>query len=291
MENYKNLRDTLSFYNIDCNNSFYISTGESIFQFPEKPFRMDYYAFCICTQGEIDLKINTIKHKISVGSVICLAPSTIVHFLNDTNGFHMQLVFFEKNFLLTNISDPFIIEKMELFQNDSYSFVNTSKKKLKVLLNIIDKLKEKEKKISEFTNQIIRTLIFYLLLEIAEIYHNVGPESIVSNNIQSNYYFKFKKLVQENILAHKKVSFYAKQLCVSNKYLIEITKKTTGRTPHHTIDEALLKEAYVLLGNPRYNITQIADLLQFSSVSAFGRFFRTYAFISPTEYRERQDIY
>ncbi|UPF07682.1 AraC family transcriptional regulator, partial [Flavobacterium psychrophilum] len=92
---------------------------------------MDYYTFCICTKGEIDLEINGIKYKISLGSIICSAPSTIVHFLNATNDFQMQLVFFDKIFLLTNISDPYIIEKMGLFQNDSYSIVNTSKKNIK----------------------------------------------------------------------------------------------------------------------------------------------------------------
>ncbi len=126
MKNYEILQDTPSFYNIDCHISFYISTGESIFKFPEKPFRMDYYASCICTQGEIDLVINTIKYKISVGSLLCSAPCTYVHFLNASDDFHMQLVFFVKNFLLTNISDPFIIEKMGLFQNDSFSIVNTT---------------------------------------------------------------------------------------------------------------------------------------------------------------------
>ncbi|MEZ7506940.1 helix-turn-helix domain-containing protein [Flavobacterium sp. Arc2] len=290
MENYKNLQDTLSFFNIDCNNSYYISTGKSIFEFPNEPFRMDYYTFCICTKGEIDLKINGIECIINVGSIICSAPSTIVHFLNATNDFQMQLVFFDKIFLLTNISDPFIIERMGLFQNDSCSIVNTSEKNIKNLLNIVDKLKSEEKSTSDFMIPKIRTLIFLLLIEIAEIYLKLAPKTIADKDPQTHLFFRFNKLIQENILAHKKVTFYANQLCISNKYLIEITKKTTGRTPHHIIDQALLKEAYVLLGNPRYNITQIADLLQFSSVSAFGRFFKKYACISPTEYQEMQGI-
>jgi len=285
MKNHENLQDTLSFYNIDCQNSFYISTGESIFKFPEKPFRMDYYAFCICTQGEIDLKINTIKYKISVGSLFCSAPSTIVHFLNATNDFQMQLVFFEKNFLLTNISDPFIIEKMGLFQKDLYSIVNTSKKNTEVLLDIVEKLKEKEINRGVFTQQIIRTLIFYLLLEIAEIIQNTNPNTIAGNDSQINLYLRFNKLIQKNILKQKSVQFYANLLCISNKYLIEVTKKTTGKTPHQILDESLLKEAFVLLGNPELSVSEIAYKLQFNSISAFGRFFKKQTTISPSEYR------
>tara|TARA_R110002050_G_scaffold250623_8_gene388665 strand:+ start:427 stop:1293 length:867 start_codon:yes stop_codon:yes gene_type:complete len=285
MENYKNLRDTLSFFNIDCNNSYYISTGKSIFEFPNKPFRMDYYTFCICTKGGIDLKINGIEYKISVGSIICSAPSTIVHFLNATNDFQMQLVFFDKFFLLTNISDPYIIEKMGLFKNDSYSIVNTSGKNIKNLLNIVDKLKCEEKNISDFIIPKIRTLIFLLLIEIAEIYFKVAPETIADKDPQTNLFFRFNKLVQENILLHKKVTFYANQLCVSNKYLIEITKKITGKTPHEIINEALLKESIVLLGNPNLSISEIAYKLQFNSISAFGRFFKHHTDCSPSAYK------
>lgn len=285
MKNYENLQDTLSFYNIDCHNSFYISTGESIFKFPEKPFRMDYYAFCICTQGEIDLEINTIKYKISVGSLLCSAPSTFVHFLNATDDFHMQLVFFEKNFLLTNISDPFIIEKMGLFQNDSFSIVNTTSENTEVLLDIVEKLKDKERNNGEFTNQIIRTLIFHLLLEIAEIYHNVAPDTIESKDPQTNFYLRFKKLIQENILSQKSVQFYADQLCVSNKYLIDITRNIAAKTPHQIINETLLKEAHVLLGDPKLSISEVAYKLHFNSASAFGRFFKRQTNFSPSEYK------
>jgi AraC-like DNA-binding protein len=76
------------------------------------------------------------------------------------------------------------------------------------------------------------------------------------------------------ISGYRTVQFYAEQLCISNKYLIEIIKKSSGKTPHEVIDEALLKEAYVMLGNPELTISEIAFELQFNSASAFGRFFK-----------------
>lgn len=286
MKNHENLRDTLSFFNIDCKNSYYISTGNSIFKFPKNPFRMDYYVFCICSEGEIDLEINAIKYKISAGSVFCSAPSTIVHFLNSSADFQTQIVFFEKNFLLTNISDPFIIEKMALFQQSSYSVFNTSKKNIEILLNIFSNLKYKEKNKGVFTKQIIRILIFNLLLEIAEIIQTINPQTLECRNVKTTVYLRFNKLVQEHILQQKAVTFYAKKLCVSNKYLIEVTKKIAGRTPHHIIEEVLLKEALVLLGDPVLSISEIAYHLQFNSISAFGRFFKRQTGSSPSVYRK-----
>ena len=96
--------------------------------------------------------------------------------------------------------------------------------------------------------------------------------------------------MQEQILEHKTVQLYADQLHISNKYLIEIVKKTSGRTPHEVINEILLKEAYVLLGNPELTVTEIAFQLHFNSTSAFGRFFKKHTTISPSQYRTRQNI-
>ncbi len=199
----------------------------------------------------------------------------------------MKLLFFSKDFLLKNIANPFIIDKMNLFRYGSYNILEADIQQAVPLYAFLDYLKIKTSIKGKFTEEIIRTIIFNLLLEIAEIVSLEGGDSKENKKKKKELFLKFDELVKENILLYKDVGFYAKQLCISDKYLIEVVKKATGKTPHQIIDEALLKEAYVMLGNPGYSITQIADLLQFSSVSAFGRFFKKYASISPTEYRRQ----
>ncbi|WP_254526888.1 MULTISPECIES: AraC family transcriptional regulator [unclassified Sphingobacterium] len=202
----------------------------------------------------------------------------------------MKLLFFSKDFLLKNIANPFIIDKMNLFRYGSYNILEADIQQAVPLYAFLDYLQIKTSVKGKFTEEIIRTIIFNLLLEIAEIVSLEGGDSKENKKKKKELFLKFDELVKENILLYKDVGFYAKQLCISDKYLIEVVKKATGKTPHQIIDEALLKEAYVMLGNPGFNISQIADLLQFSSVSAFGRFFKKYASISPTEYRRQQNI-
>ncbi|WP_313367141.1 helix-turn-helix domain-containing protein [Sphingobacterium mizutaii] len=202
----------------------------------------------------------------------------------------MKLLFFSKDFLLKNIANPFIIDKMNLFRYGSYNILEADIQQAVPLYAFLDYLQIKTFVKGKFTEEIIRTIIFIFLLEIAEIVSLEGGDSKENKKKKKELFLKFDELVKENILLYKDVGFYAKQLCISDKYLIEVVKKATGKTPHQIIDEALLKEAYVMLGNPGYSITQIADLLQFSSVSAFGRFFKKYASISPTEYRRQQNI-
>lgn len=291
MVTYENLHDTLSFYSIDCRQSYYISSGKPIFEFPKTPFRMDYYALCVCTAGEIHIEIDRQKYKVDVHSFLIAAPSTIVKFGKTSNDFTMKLLFFDKNFLIKNISNPFIIEKMNLFSKGSYSIIKTTAKNSSQLQNLLDYLDKKSKKQGKFTEEIIRTIIFNLLLETAEIIeqeNSSNPDK--KEEGKKDLYLKFSKLIRENITRERMVQFYADQLHVSNKYLIEIIKKASGKTPHEVIDEALLKEAYVMLGNPDMTISEIAFELQFNSASAFGRFFKKHTTLSPSEYRMKENI-
>lgn len=290
MVTYENLHDTLSFYSIDCRQSYYISSGKHIFEFPKAPFRMDYYALCICTSGEINIEIDQQEYKVDAHSFLMAAPSTIVKFVKTSDDFRMKLLFFDKNFLIKNISNPFIIEKMNLFSKGSYSIIKTSAKNSLLLQNLLDDLDKKSNKQGKFTEEIIRTIIFHILLETAEIMEQQNFANPEKEEGKKDLYLKFSKLIRENITRERTVQFYADQLHVSNKYLIEIIKKASGKTPHEVIDEALLKEAYVMLGNPDLTISEVAFELQFNSASAFGRFFKKHTALSPSEYRMKENI-
>lgn len=85
-----------------------------------------------------------------------------------------------------------------------------------------------------------------------------------------------------------KVGFYASRLHVSAHYLTLIVKRVTGQSVCDFIFEMLYSDARALLTASKLSVQQIAALLNFSDQSAFGKFFRRKAGISPAEYRRRQ---
>jgi AraC-like DNA-binding protein len=288
---YENLQETLSFYGINCHKPYYISSGNPIFQFPKRPFRIDFYAFCICTEGNTDVEIDNQKYNITQNSFLISAPSTVIKFLHTSKDFRMKLLFFDKNFLLKNIIDPFFIEKLGLFRSLTFSIISPDQDQAFKLLRLLEYLQDKTEINGRFSEDIVRTIIFNLLLETAEIINsekeNTSEEIFSEGN---NLFLKFTQLVQNNVIRHKDIQYYADQLFVTGKHLIKLVKRASGKTPHEIINEALLKEAFILLNNPGITFTEIAYQLNFSSVSAFGRFFKRYSSLSPTEYRKQQNL-
>ncbi|QNL49849.1 AraC family transcriptional regulator [Olivibacter sp. SDN3] len=290
MKAYESLQETLSFYGVKYNKPYYISSGNPIFEFPKEAFRMDFYAFCICLSGKIDLEIDNRHYCIGLNNFLVSAPATIIRFVHISKDFRMKLLFFEKNFLLKNISNPFFIEKLSLFRNRAFSIVAPEAESSLRLLTLLDYLHKQAGRQGKFIEDIVRTIIINILLEIATLVNTQRAEKTDDTEETNNLFFKFTKLVQENATFRKDVQFYADKLFITNKYLITVVKKATGKTPHEIIDENLLKEACVLLGNPEKTIFQIALDTGFSSTSSFGRFFKKYAAISPQEYRKQQSL-
>ena len=142
-----------------------------------------------------------------------------------------------------------------------------------------------------FLEDILRTIIVALLLETASIinqYRIQSQENLLTDN--NLLFYKFTELVKKHYIQHQSVQFYADQLCITNKYLIQLVKKATSKTPHLILNEYLIKEALVLLGNPSKPIVQIADHLGFNSSSSFGRFFKKHTSYTPQEYRKQHKI-
>jgi AraC-like DNA-binding protein len=96
---------------------------------------------------------------------------------------------------------------------------------------------------------------------------------------------QFIGLLEENFRKERRVSWYAEQLKITPKYLSELVKQVSKRTPNDWIDSYVLLEIRVLLKNSTKSIKEIADDLNFPNQSFFGKYFKEHMGMSPSEYR------
>jgi AraC-like DNA-binding protein len=85
---------------------------------------------------------------------------------------------------------------------------------------------------------------------------------------------------------HRELSYYAKELCVTDKYLSEICKKASGFAANYWINRFTHIEINRLLKNKELSIAQISDKLNFSSPAYFTRYVKNAFGKSPQEMRE-----
>lgn len=115
------------------------------------------------------------------------------------------------------------------------------------------------------------------------VYSSSKPQSGQSNAL----YDRFMQLLSDHYTHAHDVAYYADALCISTRYLSQITNAISGRSPKHIIDDYLIGESIQLLHTTTLSIQQIALQLGFTSQIAFAKFFRTKKGTSPSSYRNR----
>lgn len=81
------------------------------------------------------------------------------------------------------------------------------------------------------------------------------------------------------------VSYYAKRLHVSSKYLSATVKRVTGHSVSSYIDRHTIPILKDYLEDERLSITQIAERMNFTTLSYFSRYCKKHLGMSPSEYR------
>ena len=82
------------------------------------------------------------------------------------------------------------------------------------------------------------------------------------------------------------VNYYAGRLSVSPKYLSATIKRVTGHSVTSYIDRHTIPILKDYLNDERLSLTQIADLMHFTSLSYFSRYCSKHLGKSPSEYRQ-----
>ena len=84
----------------------------------------------------------------------------------------------------------------------------------------------------------------------------------------------------------REVSYYDERLNVSPKYLSDTIKRVTGHSVTSYIDRHTVPILKDYLDDERLSLTQIADCMNFSSLSYFSRYCTKHLGQSPSEYRQ-----
>ncbi len=98
----------------------------------------------------------------------------------------------------------------------------------------------------------------------------------------------FLDMLSKEFSHRSDVQYYAGGLNVSSRYLAQVARRVSGKSPKSIIDERLLKEIKQQLASTQHSIQEVAYMMGFSSQAHLSRFFRKMTGLSPREYRNSQ---
>ena len=118
----------------------------------------------------------------------------------------------------------------------------------------------------------------------------INVELTRESNLQgrsSELYNQFISQVNNFCRTYSDVHFYADQLNVSSRYLAQVTRRISCKTPKAIIDEYIVKEIERELSTTTHTVQEIANTFGFSSQAHLTKFFKKMRGLTPSEYRKK----
>lgn len=269
-------------------DDFIVLNGFNIENFKSFPQKLDMVVLGICTEGESKIKIEDRIITFTQQQIAFIPEgikSNIEFTTNDFNGYFFLLSKkFCKEVLFVNMPDLINIF-VEIHQRIVF---NLSKTEFHTFINYYHLINEIViGPNSIFTKEILRHLFTSLALKLYSLIHTCSKKKesikksrhdIIVEELLSNINRNFKK--------ERKVEYYAQLQFLTPKYLSLVSKTNTGHTVSEWINLFVINEAKSQLRDTDKTIQEIAIDLNFNNQSFFGKYFKLYAGMSPSEYRK-----
>ncbi|MFL9844264.1 helix-turn-helix domain-containing protein [Flavobacterium rhizosphaerae] len=252
----------------------------------EARFTMEIYSILLIVSGGFNIRVNNTDYQVGTGDFLYMPIGSVVHIFNSPSSTTIYSYSFTDGYCCANLLDT---EQALAFQRSIHNQVvllRLSATTYVSLETFYRLLRIKQAESVHAPDDEIKKLYFNLMIcEIIglckedtgyESYHNIRNQNTLGRFIQ---------LVRENFKQQHSVQFYAEALCVSAGHLTKIIKHASSKTVKQFIEDALIAEAKNLLNTERLSILDIAEELQFSTVSAFCKFFKKQTMMTPTAFR------
>lgn len=247
------------------------------------------FFFLIITNGSASLETSYAAKDLNVGMLIVQTPSSRSTLQHMSPDFEMTVLYIEPAFFDSLLSGQPLYERIACYLGkNELPIVALTNRQSDYLQKAMQLFTYQQERKSVYQDGILRYLCGVVLLQMADIFEAKAPQDTENLKRQKDLFRQFKKLLMTNYRQQHTIAFYADQLHISNAYLSRIIKSVTGRTVLSYINELLCADACRLLACTNMDIKEIANLLGFTSQSAFGKFFLRQQKTTPLKYRMKK---
>ncbi len=240
-------------------------------------------------KGKVKVTLSSTSKELTVNDCLFLGKNEMFRLTADAP-YELHYIQFTEAFYCLTKKDRIFLENCFIFNNSqSLHLLHIEHFYLQYVQRYLVQLKQISRQpYTEFNflmarNTIQRILLFALSMDIQkfESYDTTHLDPFLQDQI-----YRFNILVRKHIATQRSVQFYADQLQVDSFLLKDLCKKVYGITAKKILSIACINEAKIFLKHTPLSIKEVAGTLHFADSSAFVRFFKKGAGMSPAQYRE-----
>lgn len=263
--NYSNISSSLDISEIYT--KFYQEKGTNYNFSGEKH---SYWELTYVDKGELLTTIDGVSYHLKQGDLIFYAPMQ----------FHTQSTFekISSSYLTINFKMNFnhadlLCNKIFSLKRDSYFIVT----------KLIEELSNDNLYSNDLSLCYLKQLIIQMLRLNNSHFHS-KPTTHMQQTYENELLNDILLYIDNNIYEKISVSTLCEHFCISTSMLHSLFRKNMNNTAKNYINELKLSKSKELIRNSTLTLSEISEMLGFSSIHYFSKKFKSYFNISPTEY-------
>lgn len=217
---------------------------------------------------------------------LVIVPESFLYASSNVRNCVGYCIHFKTEFIQPMLKGQFK-EEFSFFDLEAVHIINVSEEECKLLQEAFKNIIAEYNRFSPEKEDLLRNYIYILLLRIRDMYRPHAKKLQESAPRSMKITHQFRHLVEKNFIRVRSVMEYAKMLHITPKYLAEVIKVNTGKSPRDLINDMMLLEAKVLLRSTDKTVTEIAQTLCFDDQSHFSHFIKKQTGFTPLQLRKK----
>ncbi len=248
---------------------------------------MNFIMMALCKKGEAQYSVDTRKQSVKPGDLMFISERHIVANFRASSDFECMFILVSTEFYHSFVLNVKNVSSLLLFSMNN-PVVSLTKHEMTVYANYYQTIRTKMANTSHhFRVDLVKALLLAMFYDMSNVIWRVEQKENKTAKRADAMFAKFIRLLEDNFRMERRVSWYAEQLGITPKYLSEMVKQVSKRTPNDWIDSYVILEIRVLLKNTTKSIREIAEAVNFPNQSFFGKYFREHMGMSPSEFRKQ----
>ncbi|WP_181304985.1 helix-turn-helix transcriptional regulator [Rufibacter sp. XAAS-G3-1] len=246
--------------------------------------------FILVLNGTAALEINFKAHDVGQNNIILLSFGHFFKILEVSPDFKGVVLYVSQEYVEAMFSSEMVYKRVKYgVKMHKTPLLQLSPQQSELLAQRIAFLQEVVTVQRHlYYQEMVLNALHIFFLELSNIIEQAEqPDPTAKPSRDELYFQRFLELLVLHYKTQHHVEFYAEKLHITPHYLTQIVKRLCGQTVADLLFQLLFSEAKLLLQQPGLTIQQIAQELNFSDQSAFGKFFKRNSGVSPKEFRNR----
>ncbi|WP_281631630.1 helix-turn-helix domain-containing protein [Flavobacterium luteolum] len=252
-----------------------------------EPFVTENLAVLLIRSGNVKIKLHEIIQNLRARDLIIIPKDSFCTIFEVQDKLQLYLITFSTEFAVKNCLKRELVDSFYFFIRKEPLKASLEEKEYQVL-SLIYKLIHYinlEVKRTDVDYELYRISLNLFIYELKLIYAKYSSSALINFTRKENLVIQFLTVLSIHYKKQHHAKFYAGALFITSKYLNKVVKEVTGSSVKALIIEAIISEAKILLEDTQNTFAEIAEEMEFASVSIFSIFFKKHTSYSPSEYR------